>query len=55
MTRNGTEGAGFEAKLDAMAARFDEINKLMEDESVFTDPKRYREIGRASCRERVYI
>ena len=46
MTRNGTEGAGFEAKLDAMAARFDEINKLMEDESVFTDPKRYRDLAR---------
>ena len=50
MTRSGTEGAGFEAKLDAMAARFDEINKLMDDESVFTDPKRYRDLAKERSR-----
>ncbi len=46
MTRNETESAGFEAKLNTMAARFDEISHLMEEESVFTDVKRYRDLAR---------
>ncbi len=46
MTRNETEGAGFEARLNTMAARFDEISHLMEEESVFTDVKRYRDLAR---------
>lgn len=46
MTRNGTEGAGFGSKLDAMSARFDELTKMLEDEAVFSDPKRYRDLAR---------
>ncbi|MGE5579825.1 MAG: peptide chain release factor 1 [Bacillota bacterium] len=46
MTRNGTEGAGFESRLDAMSARFDELTKMLEDEAVFSDPKRYRDLAR---------
>lgn len=46
MTRNGDEGAGLGARLDAMAARFDEIAGLMQEESVFTDPRRCRDLAR---------
>jgi peptide chain release factor 1 len=45
VTRNGTE-TGFGSKLDAMSARFDELTKMLEDEAVFSDPKRYRDLAR---------
>lgn len=45
-----TDKAGFETRLDAMAQRFDEIAKLMEEESVFSDPKKYRDLAREKAK-----
>ena len=56
-------------KLDGLVARFEEVSTLITDPNVIADQKRYvkltkeykdlndimKEIGRASCRERVCL
>lgn len=46
MTHGGAEGGELAAKLDAMTGRFDEITRSLEDPSVFSDPKKYRDLAR---------
>ncbi len=46
MTSNVDTVAEFSAKLGAMAERYDEITRSLEDPNVFSDPKKYRDLAR---------
>lgn len=44
------EGSEFGGKLDVMSERYDEIERLMAEEAVFSDPKKYRDLAKEKAK-----
>ena len=50
MTAAGAQGSEMSARLDTMAARYEEVTRHLEDPDVFSDLRRYRDLAREKSR-----